>query len=110
VNPGRFRLAAYTLLLGLLALLGFMGHAAGLTLSSNNDVVPALFKALFPGWFAGFAFAAIAIGALVHNRVSFRTHRAPGAGAPWGHSAQITVCGCCAVSKILDTIIHRATL
>jgi SSS family solute:Na+ symporter len=53
-----------------------MGHAAGLTLSSNNDVVPALFKALFPGWFAGFAFAAIAIGALVHNRVSFRTHRA----------------------------------
>jgi SSS family solute:Na+ symporter len=42
-----------------------MGHAAGLTLSSNNDVVPALFKALFPGWFAGFAFAAIAIGALV---------------------------------------------
>ena len=30
-----------------------------------NDVVPALFKALFPSWFAGFAFAAIAIGALV---------------------------------------------
>ncbi len=28
-------------------------------------MVPALFKALFPGWFAGFAFAAIAIGALV---------------------------------------------
>jgi solute:Na+ symporter, SSS family len=28
-------------------------------------VVPALFHALFPGWFAGFAFAAIAIGALV---------------------------------------------
>jgi SSS family solute:Na+ symporter len=28
-------------------------------------VVPALFKALFPGWFAGFAFAAIGIGALV---------------------------------------------
>ena len=32
---------------------------------SNNDVVPALFNALFPSWFAGFAFAAIAIGALV---------------------------------------------
>ena len=31
----------------------------------NNDVVPVLFKALFPSWFAGFAFAAIAIGALV---------------------------------------------
>jgi solute:Na+ symporter, SSS family len=27
--------------------------------------VPALFKALFPSWFAGFAFSAIAIGALV---------------------------------------------
>jgi solute:Na+ symporter, SSS family len=42
-----------------------MGHAAGLKLSNNNDVVPLLFKTLFPGWFAGFAFAAIGIGALV---------------------------------------------
>ncbi|MBB4568579.1 monocarboxylate uptake permease MctP [Rhizobium leucaenae] len=58
-------LPAYTLLLGLLALLGYMGHAAGLKLDSPNDVVPALFKTLFSGWFAGFAFAAIAIGALV---------------------------------------------
>ncbi|TWF57323.1 monocarboxylate uptake permease MctP [Neorhizobium alkalisoli] len=58
-------LPAYTLLLGLLALLGYMGHAAGLKLSSANDVVPALFQTLFPSWFAGFAFAAIAIGALV---------------------------------------------
>jgi SSS family solute:Na+ symporter len=58
-------LPAYTLLLGLLALLGYMGHAAHLTLSSANDVVPALFQTLFPSWFAGFAFAAIAIGALV---------------------------------------------
>jgi SSS family solute:Na+ symporter len=58
-------LPAYTLLLGLLALLGYMGHAAGLKVASNNDVVPALFKTLFPGWFAGFAFSAIAIGALV---------------------------------------------
>ncbi|EJN02468.1 sodium:solute symporter family protein [Phyllobacterium sp. YR531] len=58
-------LPAYTLLLGLLALLGYMGHAAGLKLDSANDVVPALFQNLFPSWFAGFAFAAIAIGALV---------------------------------------------
>lgn len=58
-------LPAYTLLLGLLALLGYMGHAAGLKLESANDVVPTLFKTLFSGWFAGFAFAAIAIGALV---------------------------------------------
>ncbi len=58
-------LPAYTLLLGLLALLGYMGHAAGLKLESANDVVPALFNTLFSGWFSGFAFAAIAIGALV---------------------------------------------
>lgn len=58
-------LPAYTLLLGLLALLGYMGHAAGLKLDNANDVVPALFQTLFPSWFAGFAFAAIAIGALV---------------------------------------------
>jgi SSS family solute:Na+ symporter len=58
-------LPAYTLMLGLLALLGYMGHAAALKLSSPNDVVPTLFQTLFPSWFAGFAFAAIAIGALV---------------------------------------------
>ena len=58
-------LPAYTLLLGLLALLGYMGHAANIHVSSPNDVVPALFQTLFPSWFAGFAFAAIAIGALV---------------------------------------------
>jgi solute:Na+ symporter, SSS family len=65
IRKNAILLPAYTLLLGLLALLGYMGHAAGLTLSSNTDVVPALFKTMFPGWFAGFAFAAIAIGALV---------------------------------------------
>ncbi|NYE59545.1 SSS family solute:Na+ symporter [Duganella sp. 1224] len=58
-------LPAYTILLGLIALLGFMAYAAHLTVASNNDVVPALFNALFPSWFSGFAFAAIAIGALV---------------------------------------------
>src|ERR1700754_4616648 len=39
-------LPAYTLLLGLIALLGYMGHAAHLQLTSNNDVVPALFEVL----------------------------------------------------------------
>ncbi len=58
-------LPAYTLLLGLLALLGYMGHAAGIKPATPNDVVPMLFQTLFPDWFAGFAFAAIAIGALV---------------------------------------------
>src|SRR6201991_121985 len=58
-------LPAYTLLLGLIALLGYMAHAAHIKVTSNNDVVPLLLEALFPSWFAGFAFAAIAIGALV---------------------------------------------
>ncbi len=58
-------LPAYTLLLGLIALLGYMGHAAHLEIASPTDMVPALFQSLFPGWFAGFAFAAIGIGALV---------------------------------------------
>src|SRR5258708_25147370 len=65
IRKNAMLLPAYTVLLGLLALLGYMRHAAGLQLASNNDVVPALFKALFPGWFAGFAFAAIPIGTLV---------------------------------------------
>ena len=58
-------LPAYTVLLGLIALLGYMAYAAKLAVKSNNDVVPALFNALFPSWFAGFAFSAVAIGALV---------------------------------------------
>jgi SSS family solute:Na+ symporter len=58
-------LPAYTLLLGLIALLGYMAHAAHLKVDTPNDVVPALFRALFPSWFAGFSFSAIAIGALV---------------------------------------------
>lgn len=58
-------LPAYTVLLGLIALLGYMAYASKLVVKNNNDVVPALFNALFPSWFSGFAFAAIAIGALV---------------------------------------------
>ena len=58
-------LPAYTLLLGLIAMLGYMGHAAGIKVATNNDIVPALFDTLFSGWFAGFAYAAIGIGALV---------------------------------------------
>jgi solute:Na+ symporter, SSS family len=58
-------LPAYTLLLGLIALLGYMAHAARIKVETPNDVVPVLFQVLFPSWFAGFAFSAIAIGALV---------------------------------------------
>src|SRR3954454_7122462 len=65
IRKNAILLTAYTLLLGLIALLGYMAYAAHIKVASPNDVVPALFKTLFPSWFAGFAFSAIAIGALV---------------------------------------------
>ncbi|MCT9930280.1 sodium:solute symporter [Planotetraspora sp. A-T 1434] len=60
-------LPAYSLLLGLIALLGYMAIAAGIKPIGKdvNTVVPQLFDKMFPGWFAGVAFAAIGIGALV---------------------------------------------
>lgn len=65
IRKNAILLPAYTLLLGLIALLGYMAYAANIKVTSPNDVVPMLFKTLFPEWFSGFAFAAIAIGALV---------------------------------------------
>lgn len=58
-------LPAYSVVLGLVALLGLMGRVAGLELKNPQDVVPQLFLKMFPDWFVGFSFAAIAIGALV---------------------------------------------
>ena len=59
-------LPAYSFLLGLLALLGFVAIAAGRARSTNpQQAVPQLFENEFPDWFAGVAFAAIVIGALV---------------------------------------------
>ncbi|GAA4191515.1 monocarboxylate uptake permease MctP [Microbispora amethystogenes] len=60
-------LPAYSLLLGLIALLGYMAIAAGVAPigKDNNTITPQLFDKLFPDWFAGVAFAAIGIGALV---------------------------------------------
>jgi len=58
-------LPAYTFLLGLIALLGYMAIARGIDPSDPNFAVPDLFLNVFPSWFVGFAFAAIAIGALV---------------------------------------------
>jgi SSS family solute:Na+ symporter len=42
-----------------------MAHAAGIQVANPQDAVPQLFLKMFPSWFAGFTFAAIAIGALV---------------------------------------------
>lgn len=68
-------LPAYSFLLGLIALLGFMAlavgveripaYAASFQQFGANFAVPALFLEVFPDWFVGFAFAAIGIGALV---------------------------------------------
>ncbi len=58
-------LPSYSLLLGLMALLGFCAIAAGIVTKDTNSVVPLLFAKYFPDWFAGVANASIAIGALV---------------------------------------------
>jgi SSS family solute:Na+ symporter len=65
-------LPAYTLVLGLIALFGYMARAvpavnAGVKAGGGNDQlsVPLLFAHIFPSWFAGVADSAIVIGALV---------------------------------------------
>src|SRR5690242_5175321 len=64
-------LPAYSFVLGLLALLGWVAIAAGtkpIGLDGKPNaqlVIPQLFEDMFPSWFAGIAFAAVAIGALV---------------------------------------------
>jgi SSS family solute:Na+ symporter len=60
-------LPIYSLALGLIALLGYMAIAAKTKPigTDGNTIVPELFQQTFPSWFAGIAFSAIAIGALV---------------------------------------------
>jgi len=68
-------LPAYSFILGLLALLGYMAIKAKVVpvgadpkagvAGDANTIVPLLFHEMFPSWFAGIAFAAIGIGALV---------------------------------------------
>lgn len=57
-------LPAYTIALGLIAMLGYMAIAAHVT-AKGTAIVPALIMQSFPEWFAGFCCAAIALGALV---------------------------------------------
>jgi len=56
---------AYSFLLGLIALLGYIAIAAGISTKDPQAAIPQLFLKEFPEWFAGFCFAAIAVGALV---------------------------------------------
>jgi SSS family solute:Na+ symporter len=58
-------LPAYSFVLGLIALLGYVALAAGVVTKDTSMAVPLLFLKMFPEWFAGFCLAAIAIGALV---------------------------------------------
>jgi SSS family solute:Na+ symporter len=69
----------YAFMLALLLLLGFMALAAGVAdmpefaggfeRFGNIYAVPALFNLMFPDWFVGVAFAAIAIGALIPGAI-----------------------------------------
>jgi SSS family solute:Na+ symporter len=68
-------LPGYSFMLGLLAMIGLFVIAAGIagmpefawgfSTFKNNFAVPALVLHIFPSWFVGVVFAAIAIGALV---------------------------------------------
>ncbi len=65
-------LPAYTLVLGLVALFGYMARAtpavnAGVEAGGGNTQlsVPLLFEHMFPSWFAGIGYSTIVIGALV---------------------------------------------
>lgn len=58
-------LPAYSFILGLIALLGYVALAAGIQAKDTSTVIPLLFLKMFPEWFAGFCLAAIGIGALV---------------------------------------------
>lgn len=58
-------LPLYSILLTLIALLGYCALAAHIRVSDPNFAIPDLFTRFFPNWFAGVAFAAIVIGALV---------------------------------------------
>ncbi|MDT8872823.1 hypothetical protein RAA17_21340 [Komagataeibacter rhaeticus] len=48
-------LPVYTIVLGLIALLGLMAHAAGIVTTSSSQVVPQLFLAIFPRGLPGSA-------------------------------------------------------
>src|SRR5262249_52859065 len=60
-------LPVYTLMLGVLVLLGFKAVADGIEPigGDRNTIMPLLFDQAFPSWSAGLAFAAIGVGALV---------------------------------------------
>lgn len=75
IRRNAIAMPAYSLALGLIALMGYMALAAGVKAMPQyaegfkafgpNFAVPALILEMFPSWLVGVAFAAIGIGALV---------------------------------------------
>jgi SSS family solute:Na+ symporter len=65
IKRNAIALPIFSVALGFIGLMGIMAHAAGIVVSNAQDVVPQLVIKMFPEWFVGFCFAAIAIGALV---------------------------------------------
>jgi solute:Na+ symporter, SSS family len=112
IRKNAILLPAYTLLLGLIALLGYMAHAAHIKVATPNDVVPMLFKALFPSWFAGFAFSAIAIGALVPAAVMSIGAANLFTRNVWKHyvNPSISHAGEAAVAKITSLVVKIGAL
>ena len=105
-------LPVYTVLLGLLALFGYMAHAAGLHPATPNDIVPDLLRAFFPSWFFGICLAAIGIGALVPaaimsiaaaNLYSRNIHRVPPGVPPTGREET-------AIAKTASLIVKTGAL
>jgi SSS family solute:Na+ symporter len=60
-------LPVYTFALGIVALLGYVAIAEGVTPlhGDRNTIMPRLFDQVFPSWLAGCAYAALVIGAFV---------------------------------------------
>lgn len=65
VRRNTVALPLYSLLLAFVALLGYMAIASGIKTTNSRLAAPLLFRQMFPSWFAGVAYAAVAIGALV---------------------------------------------
>jgi solute:Na+ symporter, SSS family len=65
IRRNTIALPLYSLMLAFIALLGFMAIAAGIKTTNSRLAAPLLFQEMFPSWFAGVAYAAVAIGALV---------------------------------------------
>jgi SSS family solute:Na+ symporter len=112
VRRNTVALPLYSLVLAFVALLGYMAIAAGIKTTNSRLAAPLLFRHMFPSWFAGVAYAAVAIGALVpaaimsiaaanlFTRNIYRDLFRPRAGAPEE----------AAVSKIVSLVVKFGAL